>query len=82
VVLDVVCVSLLHEAVPSEQLAQWLDEVNWKHLITVQVPERRVCNGGMVSSYFLLRACLSSPSPSRKAQMIKSRPMSLLPLPS
>ena len=66
------CISLSCEAVLSEQFAQWLHEVNWRHLITVQLRKWRVCNGGMVSDYFLLRACLSSPSASRKAQMIKS----------
>lgn len=72
VVLDVVCLLLLYESLLSEQFAQWLHEVNWSHLITVQLPKWGGCNAGMVSDYFLSRACLSSPSTSRRAQMIKS----------
>lgn len=72
VVLNVVCVSPSHEAVLSEQFAQWLHEVNWRHLITVQLLKWRACNRGIISNNFLLRACLSSPSTSRKAEVIKS----------
>lgn len=65
-------VSLSREAVRSQQFARWLHKLVWRHFINVPLCKWRVCNGGMVSDYFLLRPCLSSTSISRKAQMIKS----------